>query len=123
MTLLREFIDGYGKQYIKDAAFTVYQFYRENKKLIPKDELEDFQQDIIIAILYTENNWIPSKGKFATYLIWNLRTIKQDIISKYTGIKIGYYQYMKESKEGNKITITMLSYEDSEQGGIKYENY
>lgn len=112
MFLLKEFIKKCDKYEIKEAESVMMYFYRENKKLVSRDELEDFQQDIILEALTSYEKWDNSKSKFATYLTHCLKNIKNDLISRYTGIKVTQYSYAKALKEGSKITINLCSYSD-----------
>lgn len=101
MKILQDFIKNIDNNDIKTSSSVIYSFYSKNKKLIPNDEREDFQQDIILTVLKASNKYNKSKGSFSTYLIWNFKTLKQNIISKYTGIKINYYQYINNFKKEN----------------------
>lgn len=92
MDILQDFIDT-TNDCVKNCKSTIYDFYHKNKKLIPYDEREDFKQDIILVVLKSLETYDSSKGKFSTHLSWKLKTFKQSIISRYTGIKLNYYQY------------------------------
>lgn len=115
MRLLKEFIKEYNKSYIHECSFSIYKFYKDYKKLIPRDELEDFQQDIIIAILNTEKVWDASKGKFVTLLLFYLKKITNSIITKYTGITVSDFLYNKFVKDNCPIKITMIAYDDQKE--------
>lgn len=108
MDILTSFLEETDKSYIKNSSSVIYDFYNKNKKLIAYDEREDFKQDIILVILKSDETFDSSKGMFSTHLMWNLKTLKQSIISKYTGIKMNYYQYRNTFKKTNDC-IKVLS--------------
>lgn len=101
MKILQDFLKNIDNEDIIKSSSIIYDFYSKNKRLIPNDEREDFQQDIILTVLKTNSKYNRLKGTFGTYLIWNFKTLKQNIISKYTGIKINYYQYINRFKKEN----------------------
>lgn len=109
MNILQKFVYETEDDNIKKCIPLILGFYKCNKKLIPSSEAEDFQQDIIATILEAINNYDENKGTFATYLLWSFKTLKQNIISKYTGIKMNYYQYRNNfKKEKRPIKIYSL---------------
>lgn len=101
MKILVDFLKSIDNEDIKKSSSIIYSFYNKNKKLIPHDEREDFQQDIILSVLKANKKFDSVKGSFGTYLIWNFKTLKQNIISKYTGVKLNYYQYINNFKKEN----------------------
>lgn len=115
MKLLKEFIKEYDKSYIQECSFSIYKFYKDYKKLIPRDELEDFQQDIIMAILNAEKIWDRNKGQFITILLFYLKKINNKTITKYTGIYVNERMYAKSVRDNCPIKITMISFEDQKE--------
>lgn len=109
MKILQDFLKNINNEDIIKSSSIIYDFYSKNKKLIPNDEREDFQQDIILTVLKANKKYDNTKGTFGTYLIWSFKTLKQNIISKYTGIKMNYYQYINNfKKEGCPIKILTI---------------
>lgn len=102
MNILREFVCETKDENIKKCIPLILGFYKGNKRLISESEKEDFQQDIILTVLEANSNYDKNKGSFATYLLWCFKTLKQNIISKYTGIRMNYYQYRNNFKKEKK---------------------
>ena len=100
---MKQFLEVVDEDYIKDSASIIIGFYNQNKKLIPYDEREDFEQDIIVEILSLNKTYDKTKSKFSTYAMWGFKTLKQTIITKYTGIKVNYYQYRKNVTSPIKV--------------------
>lgn len=104
MNILKEFMESNEDPVIKSSIGLVVNFYNLNKKMIPFDEREDFQQDIILCILRSRKKYNPSIGDFPKLLCWDLRTVLYDIISRYTGIRMSRRQYSK-FKEKNRVIM------------------
>lgn len=100
MQLIKNFLKDTDDNRIKESESTIIWFYKENLSLIPKDEIEDFEQDIILTILESIKKYNSEKGKFSTYLMWNFKTYKQSLITRFTGIKMNYKQCKDLKKNG-----------------------
>lgn len=113
MQLLKEYIKSVDNTYVKESRSTILWFFMTNYQTIPKEEIEDFEQDIIMVILEALEKYDPNKGKFNTFLSWRLRLYKKDLITRFTGIKLTGDEYIKRKKKGGLfLQITQL-----EEGG------
>lgn len=108
MHILKEFMEDTQDPVIRSSIGLVINFYKANKKMIPFDEREDFQQDIILCILRSREKYDQSIGAFSSLLCWDLRSVLYDIISKYTGIKMSKRQYLKFKEENGVLVLYSL---------------
>lgn len=112
MKILNEFISSNTDPVIKTSSGLIINFYNEHQKMIPKGELDDFQQDIILCVLKSRQKYDPSIGAFPKMLCWDLRSVLHDVISKYTGIKMSRRQYPKFKKDEG--TLMLCAFDDKE---------
>lgn len=112
MNMLQSFIDNSSDEVIKSYKNMIMNFYCTHRKKISKSEWEDFQQDIICCILVFRDKFDETKSDFSTFMSYQFQELLQNIITKYTGIKMNYYQYNKFKQDNKKLVI--LSLEDRE---------
>lgn len=113
MDLIKEAALATEDENIIAAIPTMEIFYKRHRGKINKDEWEDFQQDIILYTLQVYKRFDPNKAAFTTFLYCSLIALLNNLITRYTGIKVT----KKDFRDEDKITVNIVSLEE----GGKYE--
>ena len=120
MNILNEFIENSDNEFIKSSKSTILWFYKTNYNLMSKDEREDFAQDIILIVLNALKRYDFTKAKFGTYLTWTFKSYKNDMITKFTGIKVTEEEFYKMRKRGI-YSLSVVNLENL-KGGLQNDN-
>lgn len=99
------------KEILKDRGY-ICSVFKSHCTKISTDEREDLEQDIILLILEADRNYDKKLSNFSTYLTWQLKSISNNFINKYTGISCSSRQRTKDRKNGKPVYITTIEFEE-----------
>lgn len=120
MYLLNEFFDSIergdtevcnAREILKDRGY-ICNVFKNHYARVSRDEYEDLEQDIILLILEADKNYDDKLSNFSTYLTWQLKSVSNNFINKYTGINYSSRQRTKDRRDGKLVYITTTNLEE-----------
>lgn len=98
---------------IKADSFLWKEFHKL-KPIVSRDEYEDLKQDIILTVIEADNSYDPKyETSFLTHLGYQMRAIEDDLITRYTGIKLWKgSKALIEKQTGEKVYINITNFKE-----------
>lgn len=94
----------------------LWKTYHSLKPMVAKSEHEDLKQDILLTLIEADRDFDPAyEVRFSTFLYPRLNKLGNDILTRYTGIKLWRSEKDRiESSTGEKIYINIIEFEEKE---------
>ncbi|MGL5712189.1 MAG: hypothetical protein ACRCX7_07145 [Cetobacterium sp.] len=99
------------KEILKDKGY-ICNTFKTHCTRVARDEYEDLEQDIILLVLEADRNYDKKLSNFSTYLTWQLKSVSNNFINKYTGVNYSSRQRTKDRKNGKLVYITTTNLEE-----------